>query len=163
AERLARTLDDRARLGQVSVHLCHLLRLAGDTAEAIAFGETAHTIAESLGELPLQVTANLYLGAACLWAGNLPRAKELAVQVLAREWNLSDLLVAAEGFLGHAYELVGRRGEGFPLLERALRSFEATGHHANQSTLLVLLAEACIVANKVEEALEFARRAVILA
>ena len=65
-----------------TVHMCHMLRLAGDATEAIAFGERARTIAESLGEISLQVTANLYLGAACLWTGDVPRAKALLLNVL---------------------------------------------------------------------------------
>ena len=252
AEGLAGTLDDQRRLGQLSVHMCHMLRLAGDATEAIAFGERARTIAESLGEISLQVTANLYLGAACLWTGDVPRAKALLLNVLAllehapiherfglngfpavmarsqltaicadrgeftegiaygeegmrlaesldhpyslvamhqylggaqinrgglheairlfehalalaREWHLTDMLAAGSGFLGYAYALVGRTGEGFPLLEQALRTMEATGHRANQSLLLLLLTEACVFANRPEDALEFAGRALTLA
>jgi tetratricopeptide (TPR) repeat protein len=65
AEGLARALDDQRRLGQLSVYLCHNLRETGYPTEALAFGQSAQTLAESLGDVPLQVTGNLYLGVAC--------------------------------------------------------------------------------------------------
>ena len=45
--------------------------MTGHPTEALAFGQSAQAIAESLGDVPLQVTGNLYLGAACLWHGRL--------------------------------------------------------------------------------------------
>jgi transcriptional regulator with AAA-type ATPase domain/tetratricopeptide (TPR) repeat protein len=82
AESLARTLDDQRRLGQLSVHMCHTLRLAGQPTEAIAFGQDAQTLAESLGDIPLLVSGNLYLGSACLWTGDYRRAEDLLLKVL---------------------------------------------------------------------------------
>jgi class 3 adenylate cyclase/tetratricopeptide (TPR) repeat protein len=81
-EGLARTLDDRRRLGQLSVYMCHNLWITGHPREALAFGESAQAIAESLGDVPLQVTGNLYLGAACLHAGDYRRAEDLLRNVL---------------------------------------------------------------------------------
>jgi tetratricopeptide (TPR) repeat protein len=82
AERLARTLDDQQRLAQMSVHMCHVLGLVGDLTEVIAVGQNAQTLAESLGDVPLQVTGNLYLGAAYLWTGDYRRAEGLFLKVL---------------------------------------------------------------------------------
>ena len=82
AEGLARTLDDQRRLGQLSVYLCHNLWMTGHPTEALAFGQSAQAIAESLGDVPLQVTGNLYLGAACLGTGDYRRAEELLLKVL---------------------------------------------------------------------------------
>ena len=82
AEGLARTLDDQRRLGQLSVYLCQNLWMAGHPTEALAFGQSAQAIAESLGDVPLQVTGNLYLGAACLWTGDYRRAEDLLLKVL---------------------------------------------------------------------------------
>jgi class 3 adenylate cyclase/tetratricopeptide (TPR) repeat protein len=70
AEGLARTLDDPRRLGQMCVYMCHNLWMSGHPREALAFGQNAQTIAQSLEDVPLQVTGNLYLGAACLTQGN---------------------------------------------------------------------------------------------
>jgi class 3 adenylate cyclase/tetratricopeptide (TPR) repeat protein len=82
AEGLARTLDDQGRLGQMSVHMCHTLREAGHPTEALAFGQNAQAIAESLRDVPLQVTGNLYLGTACLWTGDYRQAEDLLRKVL---------------------------------------------------------------------------------
>lgn len=82
AEGPARALGDQRRLGQLGVHMCHALALAGDLREAIAFGETARTIAASLEDVPLQVTGHLYLGAAYLWTGDYRRAEDLLLTVV---------------------------------------------------------------------------------
>ncbi len=82
AEGLARMLDDRRRLGQMSVYMCHNLWMTGHPTEAVGFGQDAQAIAESLGDGALQVTGALYLGAACLWTGDYPRAEQLLGKVL---------------------------------------------------------------------------------
>jgi class 3 adenylate cyclase/tetratricopeptide (TPR) repeat protein len=82
AEDLARALDDQRRLGQMSVYLCHNLWMTGHPTEAIGFGQSARAIAESLGDVSLQVTGNLYLGAACLPTGDYRRAEDLLRKVL---------------------------------------------------------------------------------
>jgi len=82
AEGLARILDDQRRLGQMSVYMCHNLWMIGHPTEALGFGQDAQAIAESLGDVPLQVTGNLYLGAACLRTGDYRRAEDLLCKVL---------------------------------------------------------------------------------
>jgi class 3 adenylate cyclase/tetratricopeptide (TPR) repeat protein len=82
AEGLARRVDDQGRLGQMAVHMCHTLREAGHPTEALAFGRNAQAIAESLRDIPLQVTGNLYLGTACLWTGDYRQAADLLRKVL---------------------------------------------------------------------------------
>jgi class 3 adenylate cyclase/tetratricopeptide (TPR) repeat protein len=82
AQGLARALDDQRRLGQLSVYMCHNLNMTGRPTEALEFGQRAHAIGESLGDVPLQVTGNLYLGGACLRTGDYRRAEELLLKVL---------------------------------------------------------------------------------
>jgi tetratricopeptide (TPR) repeat protein len=82
AEGLARTLDDQRRLGEMSVHMCHHLWMTGHPTEALPFGQNAQAIAESLGDVPLQVMGNLQLGAACMWTGDYRRAEDLLLKVL---------------------------------------------------------------------------------
>jgi class 3 adenylate cyclase/tetratricopeptide (TPR) repeat protein len=82
AEGLARALDDQRRLGQLSVYTCHNLNMTGHPTEALGFGQRAQAIAESLGDIPLQVTGNLYLGGACLRTGDYRRAEDLLLKVL---------------------------------------------------------------------------------
>ena len=56
--------------------------MTGHPTEALAFGQSAQAIAESLGDVPLQVTGNLYLGVACLCTGDYRRAEDLLRKVL---------------------------------------------------------------------------------
>lgn len=76
AERLARTIDDQHRLVRVSVLTSHHLLLSGDANEARSLSQSAHAIAESLGDLPIKVVTNLYCGATCIAVGELGQAKE---------------------------------------------------------------------------------------
>jgi class 3 adenylate cyclase/tetratricopeptide (TPR) repeat protein len=82
AEGLARALDDRRRLGQISAHLCMNLWTTGHPTEALAFGQSALGIAESLGDAPLQVMGNHHLGLACLGTGDYPQAEDLLRKTL---------------------------------------------------------------------------------
>ena len=85
AERLARSIDDPRRLSGICGHMCHTLWMTGHPAKAVKFGENAQAIAETLGDVPLQMMANLQLGAACTWVGDYRRAENLlgkVVQVL---------------------------------------------------------------------------------
>jgi class 3 adenylate cyclase/tetratricopeptide (TPR) repeat protein len=82
AETLARTLDDQRRLGQLLVYMCHNLVMTGRSTEALSFGQNALVIAGSLGDVPLQVTGNLYLGVACLRTDDYRQAEDLFLKVL---------------------------------------------------------------------------------
>jgi tetratricopeptide (TPR) repeat protein len=93
AEGLARTLGDQPRLGQLSVYLCHNLQMTGHSTEARTFGQNAQAIAESLRDVPLQVTGNLYVGLACIGTGDYRGGERLLLHVLqllealpSREW-----------------------------------------------------------------------------
>jgi class 3 adenylate cyclase/tetratricopeptide (TPR) repeat protein len=134
AEGLARTLDDQRRLGQMSVYLCHNLWITGHPTEALGFGQNALALAESLGDAPLQVTGNLYLGAACLGTGDYRQAEELLRKVLQLlEGDLSRERFGQTGFpaviaRGHLTWVLAERGEfkeGIAPGEEGLRLAEA--------------------------------------
>src|SRR5262249_5117349 len=82
AEGLARRRDDPRRLGQMCVYMCHNLWMSGHPKEALAFGQSAQAIAESLRDVQLQVTGNLYLAGACVRTGDYRRAEDLLQEVL---------------------------------------------------------------------------------
>ena len=82
AEGLARTLDDQRRLGQVSGYLCLNLSMTGHSTEALGFGQSTLALAESLGDVPLQVTGIFYLGVACLGTGDYRQAEDLFLKAL---------------------------------------------------------------------------------
>jgi len=85
AERLARTLDDRQRLGWVSAYMCYYI-LPRDLAEGLSFGRSAYAIGEELGNLSLQVAASYYIGLACSNAGDY----RAAAQAFRRAMGLID-------------------------------------------------------------------------
>ena len=62
--------------------MCEHLRTTGRPADALAFGQNALAIAGSLGDVPLQVTGNFYLGLACFGTGDYPRAEDLLLKVV---------------------------------------------------------------------------------
>ena len=82
AEGLARTLDDRRRLGQTLDHICFSLYITGHPTQALAFGESAQAIADAVADAALQVRAGLHFGVACLVTGLYRRAENLHRKVL---------------------------------------------------------------------------------
>ncbi|HSB72512.1 MAG TPA: adenylate/guanylate cyclase domain-containing protein [Candidatus Methylomirabilis sp.] len=70
AERLCESLDDPRRLGRVYDYMSYYFFLTGRLADARTLGQRAHAIAERVGDLPLQVTANLGLGMASVASGD---------------------------------------------------------------------------------------------
>jgi tetratricopeptide (TPR) repeat protein len=215
------------------------------------FGQGALSIAESIGDVPLRLTGNLYLGLACLDTGDYRRAEALLRKVLrwlegdlsrdrfglagfpavmardyltriftnqgrfnegivngqeslrlaeafdhpyslantcwdfahlqiirgelshasgllerglalCRKWNLTFFSVAHTGVLGYAYALSGRSAEAIPALEHALSAIEAIGYGSQRPRFLEYLGEAYLLAGRLEDALEFAQRALTL-
>src|SRR4029450_3981651 len=51
AENLARRLDDPRGLGELSVYMCHNFYVTGHPMGALAFGQNAQAIGESLGDV----------------------------------------------------------------------------------------------------------------
>jgi transcriptional regulator with AAA-type ATPase domain/tetratricopeptide (TPR) repeat protein len=149
AETLARTLDDQRRLGQVYVHLCHVLGIAGRPAEAIAFGRNARALAESLGDVPLEVMASLDLGAVCLWIGDYRRAEEFLLNVVRLlEGEASQERFGLTGFpavIGRAYLALifadqGEFEQGIAHGQEGIRLAEAVDHPYSLATVCWCLA-----------------------
>jgi tetratricopeptide (TPR) repeat protein len=65
--------------------------------------------------------------------------------------------------LGHGYALAGRVAEAVPLLEQALRDAERFGAAPSQALWTVWLAEAHLLAGRIDEAAAVGRRALDLA
>jgi class 3 adenylate cyclase/tetratricopeptide (TPR) repeat protein len=85
AETLAQMLNDRQRLGQVSVYMAEYFRMMSDLDHALESGQRALTLATTLGDVGLQVKANFYLGSVYYDLGDYRRA----VECLA--WNVASL------------------------------------------------------------------------
>jgi tetratricopeptide (TPR) repeat protein len=71
AEGLARTLDDPRRLGWVSAYMSgHHLHTGDHVTEARTLAQTVEAIAETLGDVPLQIVAQYYLAGASHFSGD---------------------------------------------------------------------------------------------
>src|SRR5258705_12818088 len=108
--------------------------MTGHSAEARAFGQNAQAIAESLRDVPLRVTGNLYFGVACVRTGDHRRAEDLllhALQVLEafpsqeRFGQPGFPPVSVRGFLGWVLAERGKFEEGIIHGREALRLAEA--------------------------------------
>jgi len=73
--------------------------MAGHPREALGFGRSARDIAESLGDVPLQVTGNLYFASAYICVGDYRRAEDSLRKVLRLlEGDLSRERLGQTGF-----------------------------------------------------------------
>jgi class 3 adenylate cyclase/tetratricopeptide (TPR) repeat protein len=71
AEGLAGTLDDPRRLGWVSAYMSgHHVHAGGHVAEVRTLAQRVEAIAETLGDVPLQIAAQFYLAAASHLSGD---------------------------------------------------------------------------------------------
>jgi class 3 adenylate cyclase/tetratricopeptide (TPR) repeat protein len=171
AEGLARTLDDRRRLGQLFVYMCRSLWMSGHLTEALGFGQRAQAIAESLADVPLQVTGNLYFGVACLGTGDYQQAEELlqkAVQCL--EGDRSRERFGQSGFpavmaRGHLTWVLGDRGEfqeGIAHGQEGIRLAEALDHPYSLAFLCWVLANLQITRGELSRAVALIERGLAL-
>jgi tetratricopeptide (TPR) repeat protein len=172
AEGLARTLDDQRRLGQLSVYLCHNFYMTGHPTEAIGFGQRAQALAESLRDVPLQVTANLYLGVACLGTGDYHRAEDLLLKVLrllegdrSRErFGLAGFpAVMAHCYLTWVFADQGKFKEGIAHGEEGIRLAETLDHPFSLAFGCLILAYLQITRGELSHAVDVLERGLAVA
>jgi tetratricopeptide (TPR) repeat protein len=171
AEGLARALDDPRRLGQMSVYMCHNLWMSGHPTDALAFGQSAQAIAESLRDVPLQVTGNLYLGAACLRTGDYRRAEDLLQKVLRllegdrsreRFGQAGFPAVMARFFLDWVLVDRGKFKEGIAHGQEGIRLAEALDHPYSLAAMCSVLAYLHIARGELSHAVRLLERGVAL-
>jgi class 3 adenylate cyclase/tetratricopeptide (TPR) repeat protein len=105
AERLARTIEDDRRLGWVSAYMGHYFWWMGNSTQARACTQRAQIIAETAGDFPLQIAANLYLGFSLHTAGDY----EAAAHVLRKVAQSLQGKLSVERFGQHAFPAVNCR------------------------------------------------------
>ncbi len=137
ADTLARTLADQRRLGWVSVYMGYLLWVTGRSTEARAAAQSAQAIAETLGEVPLEVGGNYYVGEVCLTSGDYPQAEtslRKVVQLLEGDrgrdrCGLTGFPAAmARGYLAWALAERGAFDEGIAHGQEGVRIAEVLDH-----------------------------------
>jgi len=171
AEGLARTLDDQRRLGQMFVHMCYNLWVTGHPTEALAFGQNAQAIAQSLGDVPLQVTGTLYLGVAYLLTGDYRQAEDLLLEVLPLlEGDLSRErfgqtgfpTVMARSYLTWIFADRGKFKEGIAHGQEGLRFAEALDHPYSLAMVCWYLAYLQITRGELSDAVRLLERGLAL-
>jgi class 3 adenylate cyclase/tetratricopeptide (TPR) repeat protein len=171
AEGLARTLDDRRRLGQLFVYTCRSLWMIGHLTEALGFGQSAQAIAESLADVPLQVTGNLYFGVACLGTGDYQQAEELLLKAVHwLEGERSRERFGQSGFpavmaRGHLTWVLGDRGEfpeGIAHGQEGIRLAEALDHPYSVAFVCWVLANLQIARGELSRAVGLIERGLAL-
>ncbi len=141
-------------------YLAHTLAECGEFPEGIAHGQAALRLAEAVDHPFSLVVAGWHLGWLYGAKGEFSQAVRLLERslALAREWNFALLSPVATVYLGHVYTLSGRVAEGLPLLQQAVKALESIGLAHQHSRGLLHLAEACLVADRLEEARALAGR-----
>jgi class 3 adenylate cyclase/tetratricopeptide (TPR) repeat protein len=136
----------------------------GEFAEGIERGEEGLALAEEINQ-PLSLT-QMYMGLGHLYLrkGDLARALPVLERGMAvgRQWEISLLVATLISAVGHAYVLLGRLEEGMPLLLEGYRIAESRGAMLGHALRVIWLAEAHLVARKVDTAREHAFRALEL-
>jgi len=151
----------------MSAHMCHNLWMTGRHAEALAFGQNAQALAASLGDVPLQVTANLHLGAACLGTGDYRQAEEPLLKVaqllegaLSRErFGLAGFpAVMARGYLTWVFGDRGQFEEGIAHGVEGIRLAEALDHPYSLTVVCWYLAHLKIARGELGDAVRLLER-----
>jgi transcriptional regulator with AAA-type ATPase domain/tetratricopeptide (TPR) repeat protein len=158
---------DLPQLPAVHSRSCLVWCLAelGEFAEAIARGEEAIAIAESVDQ-PLSLTvACSGLGVVYLRKGEVDRAIPILERGLnlSRSWHIPLWFPRVASALGYAYALGGRAVEALPLLEDAIEQANAMRLVGGHSLAVAWLGETTLLAGRNEAALALARRALALA
>jgi tetratricopeptide (TPR) repeat protein len=137
AATLAKALDDQPRLGRVSAYMCRYFREMGHHDDAVATGQHALAVAETLGDFALQVMARHYLGVACHTLGDHRRAlgllrsnaESLEGDLLRECFGVGGLpSVLSRAWLVRCLAELGAFPEGSAHGEEAVRIAEAVNH-----------------------------------
>lgn len=148
-------------------HLVGCLAEVGRFPEAVAQAERAVDLAGAVAHPDTLVWAYRGLGQVHLVGGDGALAAPALAKALAlcRSNDLQAYVPVVAAALGLAYTMIGRAGEGLPLLEQAVEAALERKQIVNRAPLVIQLAEAYLLAGRLEDArlraaegLELARR-----
>ena len=128
--------------------------------DGITLGEEGVRIAEAFDHPYSRIVASWGPAYLHRTRGQLDQAARLLEPALAlcHDWNLPVLSPITAGFLGSVYALSGRLTEGLVLLEEGQEAFESF-----QAPIVAQMGEACLLADRFDDAVTFAGRALRLA
>ncbi|WP_371424784.1 AAA family ATPase [Tardiphaga sp.] len=171
-EGLAKRLDDPWRLCQFSVHMCQTLGLSGHAKDAVAFGQDAQILAESLEDVPLQAAAAVFLGTACFSLLNHRDAEDCFLKVLQlldgdlslEQFSLAGFpAVTAHGFLTRIYADRGTFTRGIGHGEEGVRLAEAVNHPYSLAIACWCLADLLTAKGELGRAIDLLERGLTVA
>ena len=138
----------------------HTRSRLGAFDDGIILGEEGVRIAEAFDHPYSRIVASWGLAYLHRTRGQLDQAARLLEPALAlcHDWNLPVLSPISAGFLGSVYALSGRLTEGPLLLEQGQEAFESF-----QTPIVAQMGEACLLADRFDDAVTFAGRALRLA
>jgi tetratricopeptide (TPR) repeat protein len=145
----------RAVTSHAWLAVCHTA--LGEFAEAIAIGEEAVRMAETVDQPLSRIVAAWGVGGVALAQGDVPTA----ISVLAcglevcQHWDIHAYAPAIASALGASYTLSRRVDEALPLLEQ----YAFQGTVVQQSVAVPRLSEAYLLAGRVEDAMRLAQHA----
>ena len=138
------------------------LAVLGRFAEGITYGEDSVRIAEALKSAPAQVTADWHLGVLYLVKGDLDEAIRRLERALSQANDLAFLSPIVVSALGWAHAHAGRLPHALSLLEQGVQANSSRGVISGHAWFTSWLAEAYLLAGRLDSAVEFARRALTL-
>jgi tetratricopeptide (TPR) repeat protein len=141
-------------------YLAWSLAESGAFDEAMVHGQEGIRIAEAMDHPYSWVVASWGLAHVYRLRGDLRHAVPLLERalVLCRDWNLATLSTSSAGWLGAVYALSGRVAEGLSLLDECQKSPENF-----QPLIVAQMGEAWLFADRFDDAVTFAGRALTLA
>jgi class 3 adenylate cyclase/tetratricopeptide (TPR) repeat protein len=148
AEILARELDDRRRLGWVSVALCLVLSLVDRDDEARRFGDSALRLGRALADRALEAVAKVNLAAVCFITADPATCVRLArdaTELLQGDLRLTRLdqaiipSVVARHWLARGLAQLGNFEEGIRYGCAAIEIAESLGHPTSTAGAWVAL------------------------
>jgi tetratricopeptide (TPR) repeat protein len=162
AERIARATGHRRLLSRSISEIGITLQESGRHREALARQEEALAIAEEIGDLSMQAVALNACGTMQVELGGTELARTLlerGVALARRAGNAMDEALLL-GNLGVAELLLGRPGAARSAFEEALAIALRIDDAAQVASMLSSLSSVCVEVKRLDEALDYARRAV---
>jgi DNA-binding NtrC family response regulator/tetratricopeptide (TPR) repeat protein len=150
AERLARALGDRHRLGRIASFMAQHSLVTGDYDQAVRLGQEALAIARTLGDPSIEVVATTFLGLTHAARGAFKDAITFLERNVALEGDLRFERFGATGIqaafsagqLADVLSQLGRFDEAIGHAEAAVRIAETTDHPVTLSWGLLHLGRA---------------------
>ncbi|MBI3328087.1 MAG: AAA family ATPase [Nitrospinae bacterium] len=136
----------------------------GDFGEGMSHGEEGVRVAEEASQPYSRIAAYFGVGLLYVRRGDFQKAIPRLERALAicETGNLPIWFPRVASVLGHAYALSGRAAEALPLLEQAVEKAASMGFMGSRSLRFLWLSEAYLLAGRIHEADEGARRALDL-